>query len=1109
MSPVVLTESNFTTQHLGRDLELLLDPDETWTIEDLVKSDSKAEWSPSTKETPSFGYRKGAVWARVAIQDQRSNPRALVVELPYAPLDTIDFYQVATSGGIKHFQAGDHVPRRDWALETRLPTAPLILGPPEHSLWLYVRIKSSSSLIMDLRLSDERFAFSEAKRDDSLQAFYFGAILILSLYNLLIYFATRLRFYAAYVSYLLGYAAVQGSLSGLIHASFGIDLPSLNDYLITVGISISGIGFCIFVLGVFEIKQNPRRHKLWKLLNGLTIALYAAILVSSLFTPYEYNLKFTFTCVFFIAIDAWLTIYWGFLERERMARWFAIAFSGFVVGSLLMVMRNLGWMAPNALTNYALQIGSALEFTLLSFAMADRIKILQDKIQAEQENALKAEQAAREADHRALQASEVALAEQKRLAALKDQFLANTSHELRTPLNGMIGMSEHVLNHAKLSAEDSRNVQEILGASRRLSKIVNEILDFSSTQQGSMQVNAESLSLAALVKASLEHQKLQFAQSKLEIENFLGDEPWGIQSDRARTLQVLDAILSNAYKFSVQGAITLRARELDPMIELAISDTGQGIEADRLKNLAEGFEQGDGSAGRKQGGTGLGLALAYRLMQALGGNLEVHSSPGVGTTVVLRFPKSEHVPAEQEAIPETAKILPFSNATSVSQESILTQQAPKPLSVSRVSGTLAISVSPQGIGTPTRPEKRGQDAKILVVDDDDLNRKVIRSHLRDTSYDIYEANSGASALEAMAQHAPFDAVLLDVMMPGMTGYEVCRTLRQSFPAQELPVLMLTAKQQIHDLIEGFSAGANDYVHKPFDKGELLVRLDTHLQLARSARSMRRFVPQDFIRLLGYERLSEVELGDSVVQNMSIVFADIKDFTSALERMQTNEVFEWLNRCYRILGPEIRKSGGFVDKYIGDAVMALFPRSPDDAVAAAVAMHRGLKEVSDFHLGTGIHFGQTMLGTLGEPERFEATVLSDAVNIASRVEGASKILGCNIVVTGEVRHHMQDPEAYHWRRLGLYRLKGRTSAIELFEILDVALDAPLKKSHAEEFETGVARFEAGDFPAAMMHFQTVLDENPKDKAADFLMQRAKYLLQDKSSFDGTIHLKEKT
>ncbi|TGM52792.1 adenylate/guanylate cyclase domain-containing protein [Leptospira adleri] len=213
-------------------------------------------------------------------------------------------------------------------------------------------------------------------------------------------------------------------------------------------------------------------------------------------------------------------------------------------------------------------------------------------------------------------------------------------------------------------------------------------------------------------------------------------------------------------------------------------------------------------------------------------------------------------------------------------------------------------------------------------------------------------------------------------------------------------------------------------------------------LTRTNQSYSRFVPLEFLKFLGKKNITEIELGDQTQKEMTILFSDIRSFTQLSEKMTPKDNFDFLNSYMGRMGPIIRKHGGFVDKYLGDGIMALFPDSPDDAVEAAKEMKATLEDHNQSRLernydpiriGIGIHTGVLMLGTIGEEARMDGTVISDAVNLASRIEGLTKEYGVDILLSDESYQKIRNRKKYVFQELGKVSVKGKENTVGVYEI----------------------------------------------------------------------------
>jgi two-component system sensor histidine kinase ChiS len=207
------------------------------------------------------------------------------------------------------------------------------------------------------------------------------------------------------------------------------------------------------------------------------------------------------------------------------------------------------------------------------------------------------------------------------------------------------------------------------------------------------------------------------------------------------------------------------------------------------------------------------------------------------------------------------------------------------------------------------------------------------------------------------------------------------------------------------------------------------------------------VPREFLKFLEKESIIDVQLGDQVQREMTILFSDIRSFTTLSESMTPKQNFDFLNAYLKRVSPVIRNNSGFIDKYIGDAIMALFPEVPDDALRAAVDMQKqvydyNLKRQKSGHLpiaiGIGIHTGNIMLGMIGEEQRLEGTVISDAVNLAARLESLTKVYGASILISGQTLSKLDNATDYNCRFIDKVQVKGKTERIAVLKFMIVIL-----------------------------------------------------------------------
>ncbi len=652
---------------------------------------------------------------------------------------------------------------------------------------------------------------------------------------------------------------------------------------------------------------------------------------------------------------------------------------------------------------------------------------------------------------------------------IKDQFLANTSHELRTPLNGIVGLSESLLekNPSKADRED---LELIIASGRRLSNLVNDILDFSRLKEHDLQLQKKPVDIRAMAEHCLRMNKHAIKNKNISLRNQIQENLPYCLADENRLQQILQNLVANSIKFTEAGFISIDARADDEMIFISITDTGIGIEKGKQEIIFNEFEQADGSIAREFGGSGLGLSITKYLVELHGGSISVISEPGKGSTFTITIPVFK---GEVSKITKDSFIIP----------KLENESAP------HTNGNFSNLIS------ATDTSKR----HILIVDDEPVNLKVLKNHLEQAGYRVTMANDGQEALQLLESGEKYNLVLLDVMMPRIPGYEVCQKIRERYMLSELPVIMVTSKNQVSDLVEGISVGANDYINKPFLKDELLSRVKIQLQTFDIYEATGRFVPHEFIQSLGRHGITDLKLGDMVERNVHVMFSDIRDYTTLAEDMSPRENFDFVNTLAGKVGPLVKKNHGIINQYLGDTIMMLFLHRADDGIQAAIDI---LRMVDDYNkirktqnrrpirLGMGIHSGPLMMGIIGDIGRTEAAVISDTVNTASRMEGLTKHFHVNFILSEETVQKLENKDTFNLRYLGKVQAKGKFHPIGVYECFDG--DSPeqveLKNKTSYQFHEAMEAYYERNMLLALRHFEAVYQANPADRTSFGFLHR---------------------
>ena len=463
----------------------------------------------------------------------------------------------------------------------------------------------------------------------------------------------------------------------------------------------------------------------------------------------------------------------------------------------------------------------------------------------------------------------------------------------------------------------------------------------------------------------------------------------------------------------------------------------------------------------------------------------------------------------------------------------------------------------------------------MLVDDEPANLTLLEELLRLEGYVTVSAESGAEALSLARASRP-DLILLDIMMPEMNGFDVCDRLRKDTALQTVPVIFLTALDDDTSRLRGLEMMADDYLTKPFNSRLLLAKVENILQLSKMraqavssqfnqqvkeqskrqiaaaweaneylSEKFQLFVPEQLLGRIAPQGIESIQLGNVTEEELTILFCDIRGFTAIAESQEARETFEWLNAFFTKMNDCITSHGGFIDKYLGDAIMSVFDKPKShamDAIEAAVAMQESLQKFNasrqkynlenPLNIGTGINTGIGMIGTLGSDRRMDSTVIGDVVNTASRLENLTKIYGCQIIVSENALVHAREflngisPNSnskeslllkcdlevgtqetiistsqgtaadsdlpsnnYYYRWIDRVTPRGKQQAIEIYEIWSASSpDSEVKLLTQVLFDKGIQGWQSERYVAALGYFQQLIEQNPADTVVSFYINR---------------------
>ncbi len=636
------------------------------------------------------------------------------------------------------------------------------------------------------------------------------------------------------------------------------------------------------------------------------------------------------------------------------------------------------------------------------------------------------------------------------LDRLKTEFFQNISHEFRTPLTLTIGPLESAVQNKKgLSLEQA---EIALRNCRRLLRLVNQLLNLQRLDAGRMQPTFRPCNFTEFVEQTVETFRPYCEKKGLRLEtNISPCSP--LYLDLEKFDKVLYNLLSNAMKFTnAPGSITVTVEQSGNYCMLRVKDTGIGIRNDQIPHLFERFRQAEGSVSRSYEGSGLGLALAKELVELHGGQITVESLYGQGSIFTVWLPVGcSHLPPDKVIEVPTGVMpsgidveladLELENDAEIIDEALLNlPPSPNPAAVNPA----GLEQMQAGIVKP-RP-------LILMVDDNHDLRHYVASILKEQEYRTILARNGAEGFQLAQKYQP-DLIVADLMMPLVSGLDMIRMVRESAQLKGTPIILLTAKVDEDTRVEGVEQGADAYLGKPFNDRELLALVRNLLALKESERRikelnsyltesvLKRFLPPGMVQKAARGEL-QLDLNPEP-RLITILFSDIVGFTQMSNNLRSRRVAEILNEYLDAMTQAVFEHSGTVDKFVGDAIIAIFgapeESTPNEQVANALAaakkMQRSLQMLNEkwqaqglpeVKFRCGIHQGTAVVGMFGNAERSDYTAIGPSVNIAARLQEASE--PNRILVSAAVADYLNDDEIIKYQPL---KLKGIDETVLTF------------------------------------------------------------------------------
>ncbi|MBF0442668.1 MAG: SpoIIE family protein phosphatase [Oligoflexales bacterium] len=782
-------------------------------VDDVVLADRGYPWKSAEGGSSNYGMMfDKEIWFHFFLKNTDSVPLERILYIDTIWAKRLDLVYARNGKIIERHETGTIHPRSTRGVDHRAYLFTIVI-PPNDQTEVFIRY-SNLSMSISFQLWEKTALMEHEQYYLIFSGGFIGLMLAMALYNSFIFMSIRDTAYLFYVIYVLFSMSFQLCMNGLFYQFFDNFLfidkahPWLNLLFMDKaqpwllgGSLLSGMGFlgkflrlsrkdsliyfaywCFFWATVFFLVMTIMPHGSLIYLIGS----FAVVVIFLLIIPF-----------------AFMTFIFKLLKGVKEAIFIIIAWSGLLILCLLMLLHRFQLIHGEFFANmeiYAPAIGLGFETLLFSFALAEKIKIEKKLKEIAQSEAIEN-----------LKISD----------RIKRQIFANTSHELRTPLNGILGFLDLIKreHYGKVDAVVMNQIVKVQSLASSLRTQVNNILELAKSGEKRLTLNPSKILLNEIIeelKVIGEGLNLANTNSELTISKSwrTEDDPFFV-SDHEKLFIIVRNLLANAFKFrdpNRKNSISIDfLLANDNSLVISIKDTGIGIRLEDQEKIFEEFFQVEGNESRRYEGTGLGLSIVRRYLEIIGGQIKVNSEIGKGTQFVLSIFPSPVLEDGNQALKDR-------QAENTPEAAILKSLEKNSANDSLANAKLA-NQQEHFIGSGSESKKM----KILIVDDHKYNCEVIRDILHTEGYQVEMALGGEEGIEKMKSFLP-DLILLDMMMPGLSGGDFIKFTKNDEKFHKIPVVFITARSSEDDLLQGLKMGADDYLTKPILSEELKLRV---------------------------------------------------------------------------------------------------------------------------------------------------------------------------------------------------------------------------------------------------------------------------------------------